>query len=38
MKTTELLNYVKENNLNEKLADIYGEENVESQKERYVFE
>ncbi len=36
MKTTELLNYVKENSLNAKLADIYGEENVESQKERYV--
>ena len=35
MKTTELLNYVKEGNLNAKLADIYGEENVSSQKERY---
>ncbi len=35
MKTTELLNYVKEGKLNAKLADIYGEENVESQQERY---
>ncbi len=35
MKTTELLSYVKEGKLDVKLADIYGEENVESQKERY---
>ena len=35
MKTTELLNYVKNGELNAKLADIYGEENVESQKARY---
>lgn len=35
MKTTELLNYVKEGKLDAKLADIYGEENVKSQKERY---
>ena len=36
MKTTELLNYVKEGNLDAKLCDIYGEENVNAQKERYL--
>ena len=36
MKTTELLNYVKENKLDKKLIDIYGEENLASQKERYI--
>ncbi len=35
MITSELLKYVKNGGLNEKLADIYGEENVESQVERY---
>ena len=35
MKTTELLSYIKNGNLNERLAEIYGEENVEIQKERY---
>ena len=35
MITSELLKYVKNGGLNEKLADIYGEENVESQIERY---
>ncbi len=35
MKTTELLNYVREGKLNAKLADIYGKENVDSQRERY---
>ena len=36
MKTTELLSYLKENKLDTKLADIYGEENVKGQKERYI--
>ena len=36
MKTTELLSYIKENNLNAKLADIYGDENVDGQRERYL--
>ena len=36
MKTKELLNYVKEGKLDSKLNDIYGEENVGSQRERYV--
>ena len=35
MKTSELLNYVKEGKLNSLLADIYGEENVQSQATRY---
>ncbi len=35
MITSELLSYVKEGKLNEKLADIYGEENVSSQAARY---
>ena len=35
MNTTQLLNYVKNGELNEKLAAIYGEENVSSQCERY---
>ncbi|MBQ7906856.1 MAG: galactokinase [Clostridia bacterium] len=35
MKTTELLSYIKNGNLNQTLARIYGEENVETQKERY---
>ena len=35
MITSELLSYVKEGKLNEKLCAIYGEENVQSQKERY---
>ena len=36
MKTTQLLNYIKEGKLDSRLADIYGSENVASQKERYV--
>lgn len=36
MKTTQLLNYIKEGKLDTRLADIYGSENVASQKERYV--
>ena len=36
MKTTQLLNYIKEGKLDSRLADIYGGENVASQKERYV--
>ena len=35
MNTSALLNYVKEGKLNGKLADIYGEENVQTQAERY---
>ena len=35
MKTSALLNYVKEGKLNATLADIYGEENVQAQAERY---
>ena len=35
MKTSALLNYVKEGKLNSSLADIYGEENVQVQAERY---
>ena len=35
MKTSELLNYIKSGKLNSKLADIYGEENVSTQIERY---
>ena len=35
MKTSALLNYVKEGKLNSLLADIYGEENVQSQATRY---
>ena len=35
MITSELLTYVKEGKLNEKLSQIYGSENVESQKARY---
>ena len=36
MKTTQLLNYIKEGKLDTRLADIYGSENVASQKERYI--
>ena len=36
MKTTQLLEYVKNGQLNARLADIYGEENVAAQKERYL--
>ena len=36
MKTTQLLNYIKEGKLDSRLADIYGSENVASQKERYI--
>ena len=36
MKNTELLSYLKENKIDTKLADIYGEENVKGQKERYI--
>ena len=35
MKTSELLSYIKAGKLNSKLADIYGEENVTIQMERY---
>ena len=35
MITSELLNYVKSGRLNAKLAEIYGEENVGSQVDRY---
>ena len=35
MITSELLQYVKNGKLNDKLSAIYGEENVESQKARY---
>ena len=36
MKTTQLLNYIKEGKLDTRLADIYGSENLASQKERYI--
>ena len=36
MKTTQLLNYIKDGKLDSRLADIYGSENVASQKERYI--
>ena len=36
MKTTQLLNYIKEGKLDSRLADIYGSENLASQKERYI--
>ena len=36
MKTTELLSYVKNGKMDERLADVYGSENVSSQRERYV--
>ena len=36
MITSELLAYVKEGKLNEKLGDLYGNENVDSQRERYI--
>lgn len=36
MKTTELLNSIKSGALDSRLADIYGEENVEGQRERYI--
>ncbi len=35
MKTTELLRLINENGADARLADIYGEENVSSQRERY---
>ena len=35
MRTSELLSYIKAGKLNTKLADIYGEENVSTQVERY---
>jgi galactokinase len=35
MKTKELLNYVQDGKLDSRLADIYGEENVLAQRERY---
>ncbi len=35
MKTSEILSYVNAGKLDSKLADIYGKENVSSQKERY---
>ncbi|MBO5313245.1 MAG: galactokinase [Clostridia bacterium] len=35
MITSELLSYIKEGKLNDKLARIYGEENVQAQIERY---
>ena len=36
MKTTQLLEYVKNGQLDARLADIYGEENAAAQKERYL--
>ncbi len=36
MKITELQNAVKEGKLNTKLIDLYGEESLEAQKERYI--
>ncbi len=36
MITSELLTYVKEGKLNETLCDLYGKENVDSQRERYI--
>ena len=36
MKTSQLLNYIKEGKLDSRLADIYGSENLASQKERYI--
>ncbi|MBQ8163061.1 MAG: galactokinase [Clostridia bacterium] len=35
MKTTELLKLIKENGADARLADIYGAENVDAQRERY---
>ena len=35
MITSELLRYVESGKLNKVLSDIYGEENVDTQKERY---
>ena len=36
MKTSELLKFIKEGKLDTRLADIYGEENLTEQKERYI--